>query len=691
MPANTLPISVFAVLLFMVSVIHSCQPKRDHQNSSAALLGAGFGIEHTSFLVRDLEKTRTYFADTLGFNIALRDSTEKAAFDGTTSASVYLPDGSRLEFIAVSDTGLVSSKYPFISRFLKHQEGVRFYSLSTSSANGSLNWLASQGLKIDSLRSGRSSTALPKGWDWDDGGAQWRSVGFDYGNPPAHLPDFVEQIQFPYQIIRDDWVSYYSWSRTFSRNVHPNGVVGLVALEVVVDNLKAARKEFRKIGFTELDVDDTNKLARFHIARNQELHLIAPRSSGDDRDEFLKIHGPAIFALRFEVKHLDETRDFLTKRLPDGAMHYDSALKRLTVLGTYARGVQLEFVEETEEQATMAQIYNFQEDVKLDSIPRAHASALYIKYCALCHGNNREGYAADNAPSLKSHSLMATTHTTNYLRHVVNYGRAGTAMAAYSIDQGGPLNYGDVELLLQWLYESSGVEKPVELSTEAIPGEVELGSSLYAKHCVACHGKNGEGVTAPALGNPMFLATASDAFLRYAIAEGRDSTPMVSFKDRLSAAEMDAVTAYLRSRASGWDVPRPVTVATPLPKDYVLNPAGKSPKFTLREDLYVSSEQVLQALKDSLRVVILDARSKAAWRQTHIPGAIPVPYYEEPDSLIRHIPKDSTWIVAYCACPHAASERVVSTLRRFGFKNTAIIDEGILVWTQRGYPVQHGQ
>jgi len=57
---------------------------------------------------------------------------------------------------------------------------------------------------------------------------------------------------------------------------------------------------------------------------------------------------------------------------------------------------------------------------------------------------------------------------------------------------------------------------------------------------------------------------------------------------------------------------------------------------------------------------------------------------------VNTIPNDSTWVVAYCACPHAASGKVMNTLRRNGFKNTAILDEGILVWGQLGYPVQNG-
>jgi len=69
---------------------------------------------------------------------------------------------------------------------------------------------------------------------------------------------------------------------------------------------------------------------------------------------------------------------------------------------------------------------------------------------------------------------------------------------------------------------------------------------------------------------------------------------------------------------------------------------------------------------------------------------VPVPYYKEPEEFINDIPNDGTQIVIYCACPHAASERVLSTLKRNGFTNAAIIDEGILVWAQMGFPVRNG-
>ena len=49
---------------------------------------------------------------------------------------------------------------------------------------------------------------------------------------------------------------------------------------------------------------------------------------------------------------------------------------------------------------------------------------------------------------------------------------------------------------------------------------------------------------------------------------------------------------------------------------------------------------------------------------------------------------DDTFIVAYCACPHAASGHVVDALRERGYRNTAVLDEGILVWRELGHPVE---
>lgn len=647
------------------------------------LMGHGFGINSATLLVKDLEAAKAYYKDTLGFDVS--ENAQKSAFGGSGAYAISLPDMSVLELLSPIDSLPDDEKPNFITSYLQNNEGVRTYSLSSSSADSTASWLTSQGFQMDSVKSYRTSTETPDGWSWDNGAAEEQRLDFTGLKQSGNYPGFVQYADFNYPQTKRQWKTYYGYGRRYSE--HPNGVVGTRAIVIAVQNLDSARMTYQKMGFEEVEGTQSEHEVKFKLIRNQEIHLVAPGSDETVAD-FLAECGSGVFALRFEVKNLEETHEYLQERLPEEAMTLTDSLKRLVVFNDYAKGVQLEFVQEPEEQGAMALM--LRPNDKLDSTAILHASQLYTKYCALCHGDDRQGYANDNAPSLRSHSLLATSEGTNFLRYTIQFGRANTAMGGYIDQRGGPLEYIEIELILKWLYETAGVEEKVEVSRDPIKGDIELGKKLYNTNCAVCHGKNGEGITAPALGNPMLLATATDHFLRYAIAEGRDGTPMIAFKDSLKNDEIDGIVAFLRSRASGWDVPKQDTIPIPKPEDYVLNPNSKSPSFTLKDGKYLPAEQLIKAMQDSLRIVLLDARSEVAWRQMHIPGAIPVPYYEEPENFVKDIPNDSTWVVAYCACPHAASERVVNTLNRNGFKNTAILDEGILIWAQMGYPVRNG-
>ncbi len=669
-------VSLLSILLLSGILLLGCPLE---ESEKPFLLGQGIGINSATLMVNDLEAARNYFSDTLGFNI--NRSAEPGVFEGSMTTSIAFGDMSAFELLAVDDS-LKHSTPAFIRTFLASGEGVRLFALSSSSVDSTAMALTASGYQVDSVRSYRSSAQAPEGWSRDDGDPTRRSLDFNTAAPPAHLPRFIENVGLNYAEANDAWRTYYTYNRNF--NKHPNGVVGIAAIRIVVRDLEAAHEEFGKLGFEVIEHHDTT--ARYRLSRHQELHVVAAEADPSLND-FLSRRGEGVFALRFEVADLDSTYRYLEEELPSAALTQTD--EQLSILPDYAFGVQLEFVQEPEAQGVMARTLNPMAE-PLDTLAIAYAGELYTKYCALCHGDNREGYAADNAPSLRSHSLLATSQNTNFMRYTIQYGRANTAMAGYLDAQGGPLEYIEIELLLQYLYEMAEVEEPVTLSREPVLGAIAQGAAVYEKSCAVCHGENGEGISAPALGNPMLLATATDHFLRYAIAEGRDGTPMMAFKDSLSSQDMDDVTAFLRSRASGWDIPEPITVSIPTPAEYVLNPDSEAPVFQLREGKYVSSAQVNQALQDSLRMIIMDARSEVAWRQMHIPGSFPVPYYEDPENFIDDIPNDGTPIVIYCACPHAASGRVQSTLKRHGFENTAIIDEGILVWAQMGFPVRNG-
>lgn len=317
------------------------------------------------------------------------------------------------------------------------------------------------------------------------------------------------------------------------------------------------------------------------------------------------------------------------------------------------------------------------------------AAARYQQYCALCHGDDRQGHVNDHAPSLKSASLLQSGFPW-IVGEAIAYGRPGTPMGGYSDEVGGPLARQEILELVMWLREEAAVE-PQRLPLDTIAGDAGAGAALYAQHCASCHGAQGEGGTGTALGNPAMLALTPDAFLRHAIVHGRDGTPMVAFAGTLTDRQIDDTVAFLRSRASGWTVPEPIRHAPPPLDAVVIHPDADAPTFALKDDLYVSAAELDRELKAGKRMVLLDTRVTSMWERAHIAGAVPAPYYASRDEVLASLPTDGTWIVAYCECPRAAAESVVRKLREGGMRNTAVLYEGIQGWVSLGYPVVQGR
>src|ERR1700747_1860989 len=89
------------------------------------------------------------------------------------------------------------------------------------------------------------------------------------------------------------------------------------------------------------------------------------------------------------------------------------------------------------------------------------------------------------------------------------------------------------------------------------------GAALYARMCAVCHGPNGEGYKAdqaPNLRNAEYLASASDALLRDAIANGRLGSTMSAWGRQSGGAllrgEGDAGIPFMRL----WHPQRDVTL-----------------------------------------------------------------------------------------------------------------------------------
>ncbi len=190
------------------------------------------------------------------------------------------------------------------------------------------------------------------------------------------------------------------------------------------------------------------------------------------------------------------------------------------------------------------------------------------------------------------------------------------------------------------------------------------------------------------LANAMFLASASDAFLRVAIVEGRPGTAMEAWRGKLADKDIENVIAYLRSLAR--PVPAPPTPApSPVPHAVVspiLNPTGEPPDFDLRYGRYASVADVAKAYAAKRRMILIDARPPSDYLRMHIPGAISVPYFDMRN--LDRVPNDGTWVIAYCVCPHEESGRVLEELRKRDYPNTAVLDEGLFHWVEAGHPME---
>ncbi|AKV04039.1 Cytochrome c oxidase subunit CcoP [Labilithrix luteola] len=324
-------------------------------------------------------------------------------------------------------------------------------------------------------------------------------------------------------------------------------------------------------------------------------------------------------------------------------------------------------------------------------------AALYGSLCAICHGADATGYKADNAPSLVNPTFLESV-TDDQLRRSITDGRPGTSMAAYGAIRGGPLKPDAVNKVVGWI-RSHG-SKPISLPPRGT-GDAKRGAQLYADSCERCHGTAKVRGNAVHLANPRFLEVASDEFLGWAIAKGRPGTPMEAWQGKLTDGQIDDVIAYVRA----FNKPPPVELLpAPTGKEpLVINPHGQAPNFKPRstpcpktanqpdaapcipDERFVSVEQVKEALDQKRKIIIIDARPPSDWMRVHIPGAVSIPYHDT--KRLEEIPNDGTWVIAYCACPHHLSGDVVDLLRKRGIKHASILDEGILEWHRRGYPV----
>ena len=82
----------------------------------------------------------------------------------------------------------------------------------------------------------------------------------------------------------------------------------------------------------------------------------------------------------------------------------------------------------------------------------------------------------------------------------------------------------------------SGGRAPVD-SPVIPPSKLVDFTLLYSENCAGCHGPDGKGGVAMALGDPVYLAIADDAAIRRVVEKGVSGTGMPAF------AQTDSITS----------------------------------------------------------------------------------------------------------------------------------------------------
>ena len=318
-----------------------------------------------------------------------------------------------------------------------------------------------------------------------------------------------------------------------------------------------------------------------------------------------------------------------------------------------------------------------------------HGQELYGRMCSVCHGENGEGYKADQAPALAHPRFLGAT-TDRFLHVAIADGRRSTTMSAWAAARGGPLSSADIDAIVAFM-RTWGSHEHAALDDRPVAGDPVHGAEIYAKECTQCHGDHGIGGPFLHIGGPELMFTASNGLLRDAIRNGRAPTAMPGFAEKIGDAGVEDVMALLRGWQAAAKPPQtlPPAKMAPLPLGPVpLNPRGPEPVGFKTQPATTPADVIKGQLDHGAKLALLDARAPSDYANEHIAGAVSVPFYD-PAPYLDKLPKDA-WLVCYCACPHAESGQLAQKLVTAGFTKVTVLDEGLGVWKSRKYGTQTG-
>lgn len=194
---------------------------------------------------------------------------------------------------------------------------------------------------------------------------------------------------------------------------------------------------------------------------------------------------------------------------------------------------------------------------------------IYVNQCVSCHGAQGEGGVGF---VLNDRDLLKNTLDSVFFS-IIRSGVPNTQMPAWSVDYGGPLTDEDVKDVVAFIRAwepTAPVIEPVVF--EPHPGR---GALLFASTCSLCHGENGVGSDkAPAINDPVRLASLEDDWYREVIKNGRPAKGMPTWGTVLSPNQIEDIVALIGAWREG-------TVVEP---EFSVTDLLASAIFSLKED-----------------------------------------------------------------------------------------------------------
>lgn len=233
------------------------------------------------------------------------------------------------------------------------------------------------------------------------------------------------------------------------------------------------------------------------------------------------------------------------------------------------------------------------------------ASAVYVQYCATCHGATGEGLGA--TPPLDNDGVRGMDYDT--LFKTIARGRYGTAMTGWHVDEGGLLTTYQIDQLVallrygEWpqvreLAAQQGMI-PVSLAAPEVANEQIAaisalgpegsiwanGLNLYAQNCTTCHGATGEGSSLAVALNTPELRSQDAATITRTISEGVPGTMMAAWNKALQPEEISALAEFLLH----WDQVEAAGVALSLPTIEQIDLGDAEAVLALGERLFTTT------------------------------------------------------------------------------------------------------